>query len=118
MAGEAVDRFLQCLTERGVGVDVACQLVDREVPLLGQGQLGQQFRNVRSDEVPAEQFAVLLVGDQLDETGRVTETVCLAVGSEREVRDLDVVASALACSSVKPNEATCGWQNVARGIIR
>ena len=53
---------------------------------------GRSSDDVGADEVAAEQFAVLGVGDQLDEPGRVAEAVRLAVGGERELRDLDVVA--------------------------
>lgn len=41
--GQAVHRFLHGLAQRRVGVHVAGDLVHREVPLLGQGQLGQQL---------------------------------------------------------------------------
>ena len=87
VAGEAVEALLQRLGQRRVGVDVAGQLVGGEVPLLRQRQLGQQLGDVGADQVSAEQLAVLLVGDQLDEAGRVAEAVRLAVGGERELRD-------------------------------
>ena len=41
----------------------------RQVPLLGQGDFGQQLRNVRPDEVRAEQLTVFGVGDDLREPG-------------------------------------------------
>ena len=80
------------LAERRVGVHVAGQLGRGEVPLLRQRELGQQLGHVVADEVPAEQLAVLAVGDQLDEAAGVAEAVRLAVGGERERGDLDVVA--------------------------
>ena len=59
MAGEAVDGLLDGLAQRRVGVDVARHLVGGEVPLLGQGQLGQQLGDVGADQVGAEELAVL-----------------------------------------------------------
>src|SRR5689334_16121902 len=39
VAGQAVDGFLDRFAEGGVGMDVAGDLVDGEVPLLGEGEL-------------------------------------------------------------------------------
>src|SRR6478735_1401976 len=89
VAGKAVETLLQRLRQRWVGVDVAGELVYPEVPLLGERELGQKFGHVVSDEVSAEQFAVLRVGDDLDEATRFAEAVRLAVRGERELRDLD-----------------------------
>src|ERR1700730_15411584 len=41
----------------------------------------------------AEQLAVRVIADDLDEAHRVTEAVCLAVGAERELGYLDVEAT-------------------------
>lgn len=57
---ETVDGLLQRLAQSRVRVDVARELVDREVPLLGQGQLGQQLRDVGADEVAADELTVVL----------------------------------------------------------
>ena len=69
----------------------ACTLrassLDGEVPLLGQGQLGQQLGDVGADQVAAEQLAVLRVAEQLDEPDGVAEAVRFAVGHERELGD-------------------------------
>ncbi len=102
--GEAVDGLLQTLGQRGVGVDVAGHLVGREVPLLRQRQLGQQLGGLRADDVAAEQLAVGVVADQLDEPAGLADALRLAVGRERELRDLDLPAalpsaSSLACAS-------------------
>src|SRR3954453_23123792 len=55
VAGKAVEALLQRLRQRGVAVHVAAQLVDREVPLLGERELGQQLGHVVADEVSAKQ---------------------------------------------------------------
>src|SRR5690606_37097706 len=89
---EAVDRLLDGLGQRRVRVHVARDLVDGEVPLLRERELGQELGRVGADEVAAEELAVRRVGDELDEPGRVAEAVRLAVRHEREGRDLDVVA--------------------------
>ena len=47
VAGQAMEAFLQCLRQGRVGVHVAGQLGDREVPLLSQRELGQQARTRR-----------------------------------------------------------------------
>ena len=87
--------FLQRLGQRRVGVHVARHLLGGQVPQLGQGELGQQLGHVRADHVQAEDLAVLGVGDQLDEADRLPQPVRLAVGGERELRRLDVVALVL-----------------------
>ena len=74
-----MEAFLQCLRQRRVGVHVAGQLGDREVPLLSQRELGQQLGHVVADQMAAEQLAVLAVRDQLDESAGVAEAVCLGV---------------------------------------
>ena len=61
MPGEAINGLLDRLAQRGVGVHVAGDLVDPEVPQLGQGQFRQQFGDFGSDEVGAEQLAVGVV---------------------------------------------------------
>ena len=66
-------------------------LVGGEVPLLGEGQHGQQLGHVGADHVGAEDLVVLRVGDDLHEADRVAEAHRLAVGREREGRGLDVV---------------------------
>src|SRR4051794_33583547 len=80
VAGEAVDGLLQRLGQRRVGVHVARELGGREVPLLREGQLGQQLGDLGADQVPAEQLAVGLVGDELDEPAGLGEPLGLAVG--------------------------------------
>src|SRR3954467_3666250 len=56
---EAVDGFLDRLAQGRVGGDIAGGLVDGEVPLLGQGELGEEFGDVRADQVTAKELAVL-----------------------------------------------------------
>jgi hypothetical protein len=71
VAGQAMEAFLQRLRRRRVRVHIAGQFVGGQVPLLRQRQLGQQLRDVMSDQASAEQLAVLAVGDQLDEPAGV-----------------------------------------------
>ena len=66
-----MEAFLQRLRQRRVRVHIAGQFVGGQVPLLRQRQLGQQLRDVMSDQASAEQLAVLAVGDQLDEPAGV-----------------------------------------------
>ena len=46
-------------------VNVARNLVGRQFPPLRQRQFGQQFGDIRPDQVPAENFAVLFIADDL-----------------------------------------------------
>jgi hypothetical protein len=41
-----------------VGVDVADQFFDSQIPALGQGEVGQQLGDVDADQVRAEQLPV------------------------------------------------------------
>ena len=84
MSGQAVDGLHDGLPQRGMGVDVAGHLVDRQVPLLGEGQFGQQFGDVRADQVRTEELAVLRVAQQLDEAAGIPDAGGLSVGAERE----------------------------------
>jgi hypothetical protein len=86
-----VRHLLQCLRQGGVGVDVAGDLGGCQVPLLGEGQLGQQLGDIGSDHVCAEDFTLLRVGDQLHESGRVPKTMGFAIRAERELRDLYLI---------------------------
>ncbi len=66
-------------------MDVAGELLRRQVVLLPEvSTLREQFGDVVADQVRAEQFAVLGVGDQLHEAARVTDALSLAVGREGE----------------------------------
>ena len=49
-------RFLQRFRQCRVGVDVADQFLDGQIPALGQGELGQQLGDVGADQVRAEQL--------------------------------------------------------------
>ncbi|GLP68833.1 hypothetical protein TUSST3_54560 [Streptomyces sp. TUS-ST3] len=90
MTRETVDGFLDRLAEGGVGVDVAGDLMDGEVPLLGQRQFGEQLGDVRAEEVSAYELAVLGVTDELHEAGRITQARSPGDRGERELRHLDV----------------------------
>jgi hypothetical protein len=68
--------------------------------------------------VAADELEVLGIRDELDEADGLAEAVRLAVRAERELRDLDLAALGLGLLLGEPKLATCGWQNVARGIIR
>jgi hypothetical protein len=55
VAGQAMEAFLQRLRQPRVRVHIAGQFVGGQVPLLRQRQLGQQLRDVMSDQASAEQ---------------------------------------------------------------
>jgi hypothetical protein len=122
LSGQAMKGFLQRLGQRRVGVDVADQFFDGQIPALGQGEFGQQFGDVGTNQVCSEQLSVRAVGDNLDESGRVA----VAAGFSPFARNGNLAtamslsraaASAWACASVRPKLATWGWQKVTRGII-
>lgn len=92
VAGEAVERFLECFAEGGVGVDVAGQFGGGQVPLLREGELGKKLRDVRADHVSTEELAARGIGHELYEAARFAEAVGLAVGGEGELGDQYVVA--------------------------
>ena len=75
-----------------MGVDVASDLLGGQVEALCQGQLRQQLGDVRADHVTTDELAVLGVHDDLDEADALVEAHGLAVGAEREGRDLDLAA--------------------------
>src|SRR5690348_4033890 len=85
VAGDALDGLLDRLGQRRVREHVASDLVGGEVPLLREGQRGQQLGDVGPDEVGADDLVVRRVGDDLDETDGVAEAHGLAVGGEREL---------------------------------
>ena len=91
MAGDALDGLLHRLRQGRVGEDVAGHLVGGEVPLLRQGQRGQQLGHLGPDQVGADDLVVLRVRDDLHEPDALGHAARLAVGRERELRHLDVV---------------------------
>src|SRR5690349_1232278 len=95
VAGDALDGLLDGLGQRRVREDVAGDLVGGEVPLLGQRQRGQELGDVGTDHVGAEDLVVLRVRDDLDEADPVAKPHRLAVGGERELRGLHLVALVL-----------------------
>ncbi len=82
-----------------MGEHIATHLVGGEVPLLREGERGEQLGDVGADHVGAEDLVELGVGDDLDEADGLAEALGLAVGGERERGRLDVVAFSLACAS-------------------
>jgi hypothetical protein len=88
-----VKRFLQRFRQRRVGVDVADQFLDGQIPALGQGQLGQQLGDLGADQVRAEQLPVGRIGDDFGESGGIAVAVGFSVGAERELRNRDVAAA-------------------------
>ena len=82
-------RFLQRLRQRRVGVDVADQFLDGQIPL-GQGELRQRLGDVGADQVRAEQLPVRAIGDDLGEPGRIAVAVGFSVGAEGELGHRDV----------------------------
>ncbi len=95
MADQRMGRFHEHFAQRRVGMDVAGDLGRRDLHELGQAQLGQQFGDIRADQVGAQDFAVAGVGDDLDEADALVERLGLAVGHERELAHLDLVARGL-----------------------
>ena len=50
-----------------MGVDVADQFLDGQIPALGQGERGLQLGDVGTDQLPAEQLPVRAIGDDFGE---------------------------------------------------
>lgn len=67
MTGQAVHGLLDGLAQGRVSMHIAGDLVDGEVPLLGEGEFGEEFGDVGADKVATDEFAVLGVADELDE---------------------------------------------------
>ncbi len=63
---------------------IAGDLVRRQLHHLRQGQLRQQLRHFRTDQVGAQDFTVPGIGDDLYPTGGLAQTERFAVGLERE----------------------------------
>ncbi len=101
------DRF----TQGRVRVDVARNFGGGQLHALGQGQLGQQFGNIRTNHVRAQDFSILRLDDDFDKAGIISQTKGFAIGLEGEAAYLDLIALlAFASASVYPNEATCGCE--------
>jgi hypothetical protein len=75
-----------------MGVHAPGELERAEVPLLRERQFGEEFGDVRADEVSAEKLSVAGVGDELDETGGFAQTLGFPVRLEGEAGDDDLVA--------------------------
>ena len=93
LPGQAVKRFLQCFRQCRVGVDIADQFLDGQIPALGQGELGQQLGDVGADQVRAEQLSVRAISDDFGESGGITVAVGFSVGAKGELGHRDVAAS-------------------------
>src|ERR1039457_629960 len=78
------DRF----AERRVRVDRQLDLLDGELVLARHGQLVNELRGVRADDVRAEDLAVLRVADDLHEALGLARRACAAVRAIRELAHL------------------------------
>src|SRR5690606_34674568 len=83
-------RFADRFRERRVRVHRPLQLLDRRLQPPADHELADQLARVRADDVRAEDLAVALVADHLDEALGVTGRARPPVRAERERADLDV----------------------------
>src|SRR5579884_1523464 len=88
-AAEAIE---QCLVQRWMSVDSEHHLLHRRFELHGGDGFGDQLRRRRSDNVHAENFAVLLFGDDLDKSFVIADDAGLGIGSKREFAYFDLVS--------------------------
>ena len=103
--------------QRRVAVDHARDLGVAALERADVDELLDQLGRLRADDVAAEQLAVLLLADDLDQAGAVAVDRARADRAVLDLADDDVVARprAPAPRSAR-SEATFGVQNVARGM--
>ena len=83
---------------------------------LGVDELLDELGRLGADDVAAEQLAVLLVADDLDQAGAVAVDRAGADGAVLDLADDDVVAGLAGLRLGEAERATFGVQNVARGM--
>jgi len=71
MSFKPVRRLFDRFAQRRVRMDITCNFFGSQLCEACQRQFGQQFSDVGSDQVCAQQFAILLIADQLDEPARI-----------------------------------------------
>ena len=79
----------------GMAVDDPRDLGEAALEVAGVDELLDQVGRLDADDVAAEQLAVLLVADDLDDAGAVAVDDRRADGTERDLADDDVVACLL-----------------------
>ena len=89
------ERFAQALAHGRVREDRLEYLLRCQLRLHRRGKLGDHFRRMRTEQVYAENFAVLAVQNDLHHTIRAAVDQRLAVRVEREAADFHIVAAAL-----------------------
>src|SRR5262245_31015161 len=98
------DRFV----ERGMRVDRLHHHVHRSLGFHRGNRLAEQLERVRSDDVDAENLAVLLVGYDLDKAVMLAEDGRTAVANEGEPADLDLASGGARLRFSQPNTADSG----------
>ena len=71
MTLQTVRDFLDSLAQGRVGMHVARDLFRRQFGRTSQGQLGQQFGDIMSDHMRAQDLAIFLVTDNFDKSASV-----------------------------------------------
>ena len=74
-----MEAFLQSFTDCRMRVDVSSKLGGGEVPQLCQRQLGEDLTHFAAHPMRSQKLAMLLVGNQLDETAAFTQSVAFAL---------------------------------------
>ena len=98
-----------------MAVDDARELGVTALQQLDVDQLLDQLGRLRADDVAAQQLAVALVADDLDQAAAVAVDRAGADSAVLDLADGDVMAGLARLSSV-PDDATLGLQKVARGM--
>src|SRR5271166_5749375 len=75
-----------------MGVDGPHQIFDGGFEFHGGDGFGDQFGGLRADDVDAENFAVVGVADDLDETFVLADDARAGIGAEGELADFHVVS--------------------------
>src|SRR6516162_3325046 len=78
---------------RGMRVNHVHHVVDRALELQNRRGFPKNFRGQRADDVDAEHFPVLFVGNHLDEAAVIAKDGGFAVADEREFSRLHTIAS-------------------------
>ena len=96
------------LGQRGMRMDGQVDFLDRELVLSGDAELVDQLRRVRTDDVRAEDLAVLRVADDLDEPLGLSGRPRASIVREGEASDLVVELLLLALLLGEPDRRHFG----------
>src|SRR5215471_17141746 len=91
---QAADRgegVAHSLPHRGMRVNHVHHVVDASFQIQHGSSFRENFRGQRADDVNAENFSVLLLGNDLDEAAVIAENGGLAVSHERKLADLNSI---------------------------